>query len=65
MCHAGLTADQRAKLRYVEKLLHGRNRAFLVDRLYKSSAVAEMGDRFSKIDTVRKLGWAAVPLIGG
>jgi len=43
-CHAGQTADQRAKLRYVEKLLHGCSRAFLGDRLYKSSAVAEMGD---------------------
>ena len=43
-CHAGLTADQRAKLRYVETLLHGRSRAFLGDRLYKSSAVGEMGD---------------------
>jgi len=31
----------------------------------KYSAVAEMSDRFSKIDTGRKLGGAAVPLIGG
>jgi len=29
----------------VGKLLHGPSRAFLGDRMYKSSAVAEMGDR--------------------
>jgi len=30
---------------FLSAILHGRNRAFLGDRLYKSSAVAEMGDR--------------------
>ena len=33
------------EIRYVEKLLHGRSRVFLGDRLSRSSAVGEMGDR--------------------
>jgi len=35
----------------------------LGDRLYKSSAVAEMGDRLATIDISRKLG--AMPLLAG
>jgi len=35
----------------------------LGDRLYKSSAVAEMGDRLASIDTSRKVE-AAVSLFG-
>jgi len=31
---------------------------------YKSSAVAEMGDRLTTIDTGRRVGGAAVPLLG-
>jgi len=55
-CHAGLTADQRAKLRYVGKLLHGRSRAFLGDCLYKNSAVAEMGDHGHNRHTPKRGG---------
>ena len=39
-------------------------RSFLGDRLYKSSAVAEMGDRLATIGMCRKWGGAAVGGLG-
>jgi len=46
-------------------VIRNENTFFLGNRLYKSSAVAEMGDRLATIDMGRKLQGCSVPLWGG
>jgi len=54
----------KSKAKICGTLSHGRSRAFLGDRLYNSSAVAEMGDRGHNRHGPKR-GGAAVPLSQG